>query len=314
MHNEFLKKHILTQNDIPETSMLLGCPEYIGMKIPAFPLDREANNNAKKELPNIWKYADYIPKYKFNDIGIRSNKNENDIDWENSYVVLGCSHVFGQGVGENDTITGLLETEFGVKCINAGTPGASNYSINANAIHIRKKYNPKGIIIFWTYPNRFTWVTGHDGIRWDSLDGNTHMDASEANFGINTFGMPKSYVQIDRQTHKMFDFRLAYETQRLLGSIQYNITDCWSSNVYEGKSKTPWTTVREDIIKDYSFLHELSFNGKFDKSNRLHMDILNDYFAMDLVMNKSKPLLRHFGKRINQDIAAMIYIDNFKST
>lgn len=312
MNSSFLQKSIVTDRDIPETTLLLGCPEYTGMKIQAFPLDREANIKAKKFLPNSWKYNNFIPRYKFNDIGIRSNLNEKDIDWKNSYVIVGCSHIFGQGVSENETISEFLNTEYGIKCINAGTPGASNYSINANAIHIRKKYNPKGIIIFWTYPNRFTWVVGHDEKAWDSLDGNTHMDITEANFAIKNFGIPKSHVDIYKQAHKMFDFKLAVQTQTMLGSIQYNITDCWSSNIHNEKNTTPWKIIREDMIKDYSLLHDISFGGEFDKTNSKHMNILNNYYAMDLVMEKGKPLLRHFGRRINQDIAAMIYLDNFK--
>ena len=64
-----------------------------------------------KKLPNTWRYATEDITYTMNSHGYRTKQFDN-IDWNNSVVILGCSCVFGTGINESDTISYTLILSF----------------------------------------------------------------------------------------------------------------------------------------------------------------------------------------------------------
>jgi hypothetical protein len=107
------------------------------------------NKNLKTQ-PEDWYYRQNSVQYTLNDSGYRT-KNFEDIDWKNSMVMFGCSHVFGVGNDDRHTITHFLEELTGIPVINMGFPGASMQFCLHNSLMLYKKYGvPKSAIYFWT--------------------------------------------------------------------------------------------------------------------------------------------------------------------
>ena len=56
-----------------------------------------------KILPEKWRFRKDTVGYEFNSEGFRTTEFDK-VDWQNSYVILGCSYVFGIGVPQQETI------------------------------------------------------------------------------------------------------------------------------------------------------------------------------------------------------------------
>lgn len=105
--------------------------------------------SCKKE-PHDWIYRNRKIKYTVNSEGYRTDEFDH-IDWKNSIVMFGCSHVFGTGNDDADTIPNLLEHYCGIPVINMGINGASNMMMLHNSLMLSRKYpTPKKIIYMWT--------------------------------------------------------------------------------------------------------------------------------------------------------------------
>jgi len=108
----------------------------------------------KIEMGPDWKYYNTPIKYIINDNGYRAPA-WNTIDWENSYVLLGCSCSFGVGLDEEETLSRHLSIGLKAPVINLGYPGGSNESIIFNLLRLLKHFpKPKGVIIQWTTLDR----------------------------------------------------------------------------------------------------------------------------------------------------------------
>ena len=99
--------------------------------------------------------------YSLNSQGYRE-KEFNEIDWNASFVFIGCSHTFGVGVAYERTLPKLMQEKLGAYCVNLGIPGGNNYfSMINSAKIINAGIKPKGIFYQHTYPNR--WFDFKDG-------------------------------------------------------------------------------------------------------------------------------------------------------
>jgi hypothetical protein len=84
-----------------------------------------------------------------------------DIDWNNSYIFLGCSHIYGVGVAIDETIPKLMQDRLSTCCVNLGIPGGNNYFSMVNSAKlINAGITPKGVFYQHTYPAR--WFTFKD--------------------------------------------------------------------------------------------------------------------------------------------------------
>jgi len=120
--------------------------------------------------PKKWHYRTNLVNYKLNNHGYRTY-NFNEIDWAESVVIFGCSHVFGDGVDDADTLASQLNKIVGIPVINLGMGGTSMmYSLH-NSIILRNGYPiPKGIVHLWTSPDRSTYYYKnnlHHGGPWN---------------------------------------------------------------------------------------------------------------------------------------------------
>jgi hypothetical protein len=104
--------------------------------------------------PKDWYYRNANVKYTLNSEGYRA-KEFNQIDWKNSIVMFGCSHIFGTGNDNTSTIPALLENLIKVPVINMGINGASIKTIAHNCLALYHSYDrPKMIIFGWTSLSR----------------------------------------------------------------------------------------------------------------------------------------------------------------
>ncbi len=107
--------------------------------------------------PRDWYYRNNPVKYTLNSWGYRTKEFEK-IDWGNSIVLFGDSHVFGVGVDDKDTISSQLESMTGIPVVNMGVGGTSMcYALNNSSI-LRDGYStPRAVVYIWTNYDRTTF-------------------------------------------------------------------------------------------------------------------------------------------------------------
>ena len=110
-----------------------------------------------------WHYRTKQIVYNVNSSGYRCPEWD-DIDWENSAVIFGCSETFGTGLAEDETISAQLSELLSMPVINMGKNGTSIEYNAVNNLILRKNFpTPKLVINYWTSPMRETY-TGIDKI------------------------------------------------------------------------------------------------------------------------------------------------------
>ena len=87
-------------------------------------------------------------KYGTNSYGYRCPEF-NTVDWENSYVVLGPSFIFGEGLEDNQTSAAYLQELLDAPVINLGFSGSSNQHILLVMSMLARKHTPKKWIVCW---------------------------------------------------------------------------------------------------------------------------------------------------------------------
>ena len=92
-------------------------------------------------------------RHKVNSLNLRCPEFDT-IDWNNVYVMIGCSHVYGIGNEENTTIPHYLSTKLNTPVINLGIPAASRTHIFLLALNLLALVKPVKTIIINTYPER----------------------------------------------------------------------------------------------------------------------------------------------------------------
>lgn len=109
-------------------------------------------------LGSSWLWADRSFNYKFNSQGYRCAEWDN-IDWDNSCLLIGDSWAFGIGLPARMTLAGLLNM------VNLGVSGASSMSMLANTARlIQANIKPRAVVYIWPQPNRFAHYISRDQV------------------------------------------------------------------------------------------------------------------------------------------------------
>lgn len=104
--------------------------------------------NLKKQ-PADWYYRFNPVTYTFNSEGYRTQEF-NNIDWANSVVIFGCSHVVGIGIDDKDTLPSQLENILGLPVVNMAVGGSSMLFNFHNSSILRGGYpTPKAVVMIW---------------------------------------------------------------------------------------------------------------------------------------------------------------------
>ena len=129
------------------------------------------------DQPLNWIYRNKSVQYTLNGQYYRC-KPFDQINWNNSIVIFGCSNVFGVGVDDADTISSRLREITGLDVINLGVGGSCQQVSLYNMILLKNNsITPRAIIHIWT-----------DSIRPFSVDKNYNI---QHNNPRNNFGFPK---------------------------------------------------------------------------------------------------------------------------
>lgn len=286
----------------------------------AFPYtcDFEKNNhiNAIRQLgPKGWRFGVEAPNdfYSHNSFGFRNDQDFDDVDWNNTCAIVGCSYVYGQGVENHNTISSILTSEYNVPTMNFGTPGASNRVIHNNAIHAIKKYNPKKVIIVWSHPNRNNWTHNYNvrNKHWEHthIVGST-VSSSEMKKMVRQMLIPYEFVYMDYSHHTLYEWKMYQDIHSLLGTAQYSVNGKNKGILQEAE----WINPKDPTYYKMRFAFETK-ELEFDWNNPKHMKYINDFYARDINLVEPRgnvPGLGHYGRSINRDIADLIYRENFK--
>ena len=261
-----------------------------------------------------WKYTNTKIDYVHNSDGFRCNQELDQIDWSKTSVVIGCSYIYGQGIENSNTISEILTREYGEPFVNAGIPGSSNRTIHNNVITFMQQYNPKKIIILWSYPTRHTWMHLEDygdGNRWESINVMPGFDEATRKKRIVHDKVPSVFFDIECH-NSIHEWMTAIDVQTLLGNKQYYAIDKY----IDQNDDANWIKPIDTRLYDLKLLHEQG-EMKFslnDLQTPEPYELINSLYGRDLNYDPTAQLLGlgHFGEAMNKDIADLIYRENFK--
>lgn len=116
--------------------------------------NQETFEQSLQNMPADWKYRTHDINYQVNSQGYRCPEFS-DVNWNQCCVILGCSVVFGLGVGKTETISHLLEKQMGYPVINLGVSGSGCDWQYWNAITLYNQgIRPRKIVMHWPNPCR----------------------------------------------------------------------------------------------------------------------------------------------------------------
>lgn len=132
----------------------------------------------KKKLGENWHYSKKEITYTLNSNFYRAPE-WNIVDWKESVVILGCSHVFGEGLANDETTVFQLEKLIKRPVINLGQSGTSTIFSWHNSLQLFETFGvPYAVIQLWTDYSRLLFYDTHEvkrvgfwsGGRWDNFD------------------------------------------------------------------------------------------------------------------------------------------------
>lgn len=104
--------------------------------------------------PSDWYYRNNNVHYTLNSNGYRAPEFKS-VNWEDSVVIFGCSHVFGTGVDDDYTLCSQLERLINRPVINMGVAATSiSFSLYNSLILAKTCPIPKAVIQIWSSYNR----------------------------------------------------------------------------------------------------------------------------------------------------------------
>ena len=272
----------------------------------------------KAGIPDYWRFHRSSFSYKINSFGFRA-PDFNTVDWRNSYVILGCSHVFGVGTPYHETIGQYIAKELNSPVINMGVGGATTTVIYNNFLKLIKDYGkPKGVFILWTYPTRQTLVNY-------SVPENNHSYIEpfwKRQDVIPGFELYKKVTIDDQYLNKCFYDRSIYleSTKQILHDTPLSMLPhphCWVLASHVNPKKRPedypgvvvpvpskHTIFRKIKLNDPSVWHTIPEESKVWYMNELIARDIHGY-------SKSGPGHSHWGRLIHKCIAKTM-VENLK--
>jgi hypothetical protein len=190
--------------------------------------------------------------YQYNSNGFRDKEwptNLSDVIW-----CLGDSFTVGLGQPIKETWPSLLEKKSKKRCLNLGEDGCSNDTICLRAQEICKLYNPKLIIIMWSYFHR------------------RRRKNQDIHFDKNNFGNDKDA----KNFLKNFNIVKKLPTQTLNLLIP---------NAFTNNKKHMNYFLTKNNLKDILVFDQLDYSRDYH-----HFDIKTSEFVCNLIIEKIKDL------------------------
>lgn len=168
----------------------------------------------KGRLLDPWRTYENVPgiRYTLNSQGYRAAEFD-QIDWNYSILLFGCSCTLGVGVDDSETIAVHLERLSGIPVINLGA-GASAMTFSLyNQVALKElKIKPRAVVNLWTSISRLTYFTPNTAIgvgRWSTTPAHLRMLFSTWNL---TDSNPAAHAKcIQRIAHLFWENTPYYE-------------------------------------------------------------------------------------------------------
>ena len=197
-----------------------------------YPTDTAALFQTNLQIqPADWKYRNLPIQYALNTWGYRAPEFST-VDWSNAIVIFGCSHVFGVGLHEPDTVSSQLQQLTGRPVINMGVGGSGMECVMYNNGILRANYAaPFAVVNVWPLADRCTEFLENGHVRHHGV----HTEDSRYFMTINqkeTNQLTRArYQQVltralwqDSRT-KYFDCSFIYSTSELLDCMVFKWLD-----------------------------------------------------------------------------------------
>lgn len=253
----------------------------------------------QEQIPSYWRYHNDTVIYNMNSDGFRSPEFDR-VDWRNSYVILGCSHIQGIGTTYENTIGEFIARKLATPVINIGVGGASNQVIYNNLLKQIDTYGKaKGYFIMWTYPNRYIEM------------GRYYMQEGFKDFwarGDIVPGLVNSRKLTDSFQNELFYKRniIWHSTKQLLQGTPVSFIwepHCWALED-EGDSLISIPLPKRDNFTTTSHSHKEGI-AWCDQPDSYKKWYLNEICARDILKydTKSGPHGCHWGPTVNSRVA-----------
>lgn len=164
-----------------------------------------------------------IPNHEINTNGYRAPEFDS-VDWANSVVIFGCSHVFGTGSTLQDTIPAQLEALIKRPVINMGVPASSMQFSLRNQQILAAKHVPYAVVNLWSSFERNTVFAGDS----DTL----HVDGFPYHLGPWIENpIPGRYALYYRELRQLYSKWIADESHMIQTAldIQKQSVKLWQS-------------------------------------------------------------------------------------
>ena len=265
------------------------------------------NKTIKSGIPKYWRYHKDKFTYDMNSDGFRTIEFDK-VDWKNSYVIIGCSHVQGIGNPYDETIGEYISRKIAAPVINLGVGGTSIEVMYNNLLKQITMYGKaKGYFILWTYPWRhidigyYYMQEGYKDFwaRGDGVPGLTSSNKFTSGF-LNNLAWKRNIIW--------------HSTKMLLqGTPTSHIREphCWALED-EGYSLVPIPFPKNSNFTSHnSGFHAKSWRDQPDAYKEWY---LNNICARDIMKYnfKTGPHGSHWGPAINIEVAKY-FMDNLSN-
>lgn len=204
--------------------------------------------------------------YQYNSRGFRDREWPEDL----SDVIWCVGDSFTVGIGQpvEETWPQLLEKKTGKRCLNLGEDGCSNDSIALRIQEIYKLYDPKLIIVMWSYFSRrridnknVQFDRNNFGVKEDITNFIKNFKIIVDNVPTNLLHLliPNALIDVDTRSRKISDY--------ILGKFKNTLND----QQYEDILKSILTFPQLDRARDCH-----------------HFDIKTSEYVCDLIIQETK--------------------------
>lgn len=176
--------------------------------------EKRFNDNLKTKSAD-WIWRNKSVYYTINAHGYRT-KEWKDIIWNDSILLLGCSHVFGIGIDDNDTLDKKLSSMFEREVINLGIPAGSANAILYNTLRmIDEKIKPYMVICVFPSINRDCYFSlDHEVLNLGSWAESTKLYDQHVIDYIRSYLLDAENVKIKNYINE-FSTELAWSSQQV---------------------------------------------------------------------------------------------------
>tara|TARA_B100000035_G_scaffold228620_1_gene196907 strand:- start:6 stop:971 length:966 start_codon:yes stop_codon:yes gene_type:complete len=274
---------------------------------------KETKKRLKRFVQN-WRFINEPITYRTNSDGFRHNKNLDEVDWKNTYAIVGCSYIYGQAMPEHLTVSGILTNEYNMPTVNLGIPGASNTMIHSNAINVMKKYKPKNVIILWSHLSRNTWITDYDkdSKHWNFELADHKIRDKKLMIGnvddLKKKGYPSEFMKEVYTPNTVYEYLRYKDIHNLLGHLQFSIPE--SSHRTHKETLNLLNLVKpkdETYYRRYEKFYGRQCQFGFDLYDPELFPMLNNMYARDPIWHDRRLSMGHWGEVILRDMADLIH-------